>query len=86
MLEIIFNILQVMPECISICNFQCIYRKLPCDKLDNFSPQLVANSLAFMNCATGSEEQRELEALERLAARAAVLERSRPLPAGELDD
>ncbi|XP_067934838.1 bromodomain adjacent to zinc finger domain protein 2B-like isoform X2 [Watersipora subatra] len=55
-------------------------RKLPCDKLQRFSSQLIANSLAFMNCVTGSEEQKELEALERLAAKAALLDQARPLP------
>ena len=59
------------------------YRKLSCEKLTKFSPQLIANSLAFMNCVAGSEEQKELEALERLAARAALLETAKPLPPGE---
>ena len=36
-----------------------------------------------MNCVAGSEEQKELEALERLAARAALLETAKPLPPGE---
>ena len=60
-----------------------MFRKLPCDKLERFSPQLVANSLAFMNCVTGSEEQKELEALERLAAKAALLDEAKPIPTGK---
>ena len=63
--------------------FGC-YRKLPCGQLDKFSPQLIANSLAFMNCVTGSEEQRELEAIERLAAKASLLDQPRQLPPGSL--
>lgn len=60
-----------------------VHRKLPCDKLEKFSPQLVSNSLAFMNCVTGSEEQKELEALERLAAKAAILDSDRVVPTSE---
>lgn len=59
------------------------YRKLPCAKLTTYSPTLISNSLAFMSCVAGSEEQKELEALEALANKNALLDQARSIPIGE---
>lgn len=64
--------------------FDIIDRKLPCSRLPSCSPALVASSLAFMSCAIGSEEQKEIEALEALAAKVALLDKPKSVPAGKL--
>lgn len=60
------------------------YRKLPCSRLPSCSPALVASSLAFMSCAIGSEEQKEIEALDALAAKVALLDKPKTIPAGNV--